>query len=555
MDTDTILNVIKAKTAFDFDEIDLLWPPDVFAVTSTLLELSGAYRLVVSPPSSNTWPVENGEESWIKKVCRIAEIWRSACKTKHFDKKKIKPPEDISKRWEKIKKHKDEHYTILNDNNNWDTLCAVLELHVIADESCAGVGIPDEFSADYIDYDDYDEDDQIRFFLFSIFNDFLAKKGNLSHSSRVQVLPKMRTPQRGITLRSLSHHLAFNSGEVKIKWFWPSVKKESEKKEENKEEMLNILLIPFPYTVSPIDFKSIFTGSSPLSNMNTKEFGFFSYKPPEDNFKKNEIIALIEVAEKKIASIDIIIFPELAITSNQLDELRNILIEKNLFPVIIAGLRSDKDFEESQVIFDFREKNDTTENKQNRQSKHHRWYLDENQIQQYHLASALHPSKKWWEAIKIPERQLHCFAWKNWLSVCPLICEDLARQDPVANAIRAIGPTLVIAVLFDGPQLVFRWPALYASVLADDPGSTILTLTSYGMAQRSIPKNRMPSRIVGLWRDTITGTHEIELKHNKGGIVLTATVKWNTEWSADGRSDSNCAAVIILSAVNHIDFI
>ena len=45
-----------------------------------------------------------------------------------------------------------------------------------------------------------------------------------------------------------------------------------------------------------------------------------------------------------------------------------------------------------------------------------------------------------------------------------LICEDLARQEPAAELIRAVGSNLVIALLMDGPQLNNRWPARYAAV-------------------------------------------------------------------------------------------
>jgi len=49
-----------------------------------------------------------------------------------------------------------------------------------------------------------------------------------------------------------------------------------------------------------------------------------------------------------------------------------------------------------------------------------------------------------------------------------LICEDLARLDPVNDLVRAVGPNLVMSLLMDGPQLTTRWPARYATVLADD---------------------------------------------------------------------------------------
>jgi hypothetical protein len=46
---------------------------------------------------------------------------------------------------------------------------------------------------------------------------------------------------------------------------------------------------------------------------------------------------------------------------------------------------------------------------------------------------------------------------------------------------------LLIALLMDGPQLKSRWSGRYAGVLAEDPGSSVLTLTSLGMALRSRP--------------------------------------------------------------------
>lgn len=83
----------------------------------------------------------------------------------------------------------------------------------------------------------------------------------------------------------------------------------------------------------------------------------------------------------------------------------------------------------------------------------------------------------------------------------------MARQDPAADLIRAVGPNLLIALLMDGPQLKDRWAARYASVLAEDPGSSVLTLTRLGMARRSRPflrttgRRAEPSQVIALWRD------------------------------------------------------
>jgi hypothetical protein len=83
------------------------------------------------------------------------------------------------------------------------------------------------------------------------------------------------------------------------------------------------------------------------------------------------------------------------------------------------------------------------------------------------------------------------------LTITSLVCEDLALNSDIADVIRSVGPTDVISVLLDGPQLRSRSAARYASVLADDPGSAVLTLTSFGMAQRSRPLGRQPSPVIG----------------------------------------------------------
>ncbi len=97
-----------------------------------------------------------------------------------------------------------------------------------------------------------------------------------------------------------------------------------------------------------------------------------------------------------------------------------------------------------------------------------------------------------------------------------LVCEDLARLEPVGEVLRSVGPTLVVALLMDGPQLSGRWPGRYATVLADDPGCAVLTLTSIGMAVTSYGTGMAPNRTIGLWKDPKLGVSELQLDKGSG---------------------------------------
>jgi hypothetical protein len=121
------------------------------------------------------------------------------------------------------------------------------------------------------------------------------------------------------------------------------------------------------------------------------------------------------------------------------------------------------------------------------------------------------------------------------IAIVSLVCEDLAQIDGLAEVIRSVGPTIVFAPLLDGPQLNSRWAARYASVLADDPGSAVLTLTSFGMVQRSRPHGRDSSPVVALWKDPIRGVREIPLETGAQGILFTTSAGRGTRRSADGR--------------------
>ena len=312
--------------------------------------------------------------------------------------------------------------------------------------------------------------------------------------------------------------------------------------------------MPWPTSISSQQF-SILDASDKRFGELPSDYDYFSFEPEErdeDKFRA-DVEAAIQSAKSKVDRIHAIVFPELSLTDKLFKVAEEIAIAETA--ILIAGALMNRDgaglcnvaaiqtMGVSQAHELASPDNKWIEAMRIVQGKHHRWCLDRNQILQYGLGGRIPASKDCWEATPVANRELHFFTYESWLTWAVLICEDLARQDPVVEALRAVGPNLLIALLMDGPQLRNRWPARYASVLAEDPGCSVLTLTSVGMSGRSKPRSRETdrSRTIGLWRDAIYGDQELELEGDSVGCVLSLVCKVEEEYTIDGRGDGGNA--------------
>jgi hypothetical protein len=105
----------------------------------------------------------------------------------------------------------------------------------------------------------------------------------------------------------------------------------------------------------------------------------------------------------------------------------------------------------------------------------------------------------------------------------------------------------------DGPQTKERWAARYATVLADDPGCSVLALTSLGMTRLSRPDSGLSrSRVVALWKDAFKGATEIELPEGHEAVAVSLSIRYREEFTADGRGDDSAAAFPILAGAHPI---
>lgn len=491
------------------------WPPDVFALVVALLQKSGAYTRVVGE-----WPPSSHPPTWCATTVDIGKRWREALI------RELPAPTEILEWWQVVIHHR---ALPVSGVGGVDELWrALLQLCAVADEAARGAGIPSVVEADD------DSFDQKATKLLLTRNTLCVQVD----PSRACVLPKLHTPQNGMTIRSLSHNLALcSAGDVRANWFRLAARRMN--------RSLNLLIVPWPWTIQPAQFKQA-PGS--IANL-PKDFGFFDYVPDGARFPKDLLEALFRDAEAVVGEgqVDCVIFPESSLTPESHEDLRKVVCELHK-AVLIAGI-SDPAAHTNYLTMEV----PTADGRVVRvgpQHKHHRWRLEKSQILQYGLGSSLDPAKSLWERIPLSARELYFVSARPWLTLCTLICEDLARQDPVADILRSVAPNLLITLLMDGPQLISRWSARYATVFADDPGCSVLTLTSLGMASLSRPRGASPSRSIALWKDAQSGGPvQIEMPFDAKAMILSLAIELRDEWTADGRGDYGSTGYPILAGV------
>ncbi len=456
-------------------------------------------------------------------------------------------------------------------------LYSILTLHAIADEVCACWGIrttlPDERFLP--DWSHKATDGRA---LLKIAAGLLVERGSLSTISETtgRVLPKRHNPSVGIALRSVSNSIAFHRSSVQVIWQQSPRSDLSEKVDAKRS--LSVLILPWPLVVPTNSFseKLWARGHEPVST--SAAYGYFSYYPygrrepqPDCAGFLSEVGTIIAEAKRDIGSVDMLILPESAIHRSWQAQLEGVLQGYGVSGYVAGfvdppplGPSNANRFARNGLLVRFASHvtgTKTSHFSQNEteacvQHKHHRWKLTRSQIETYGLGVPLSPTRDWWEAMKIARRSVAFFNIGESITACALICEDLARQDPIADLIRNVGPSMVVAILLDGPQLISRWPGRYASVLAEDPGSSVLTLTSYGMVTRWNPTYGCDAdrQIVALWHDSQGRPREIPLKHGSAGILLSLSPVDRREVTADGRKEKVQTTALTLSGILQVGF-
>jgi hypothetical protein len=496
----------------------------VFGVTHGILERSEAFRFALSPGTGFTWPPRRFLD-WSGSVAEAGQQWSSWAETPHEGAPKL-----VTGEWQALREAVETPLEDLAEGRAPRACEALLTLHAMADEACAGLGIP---------LDTYDGRGCV---YRGRARELLARTGSLSRipTDFLRVLPKVSTALGGTSVRSFSRYACVHGPGVDVRWHKLPVRRLGT---DPGARHANLLLLPWPLRVRESDFRPL-KGS--VQRMAKEPFGFFEFAPSE-KLDLDLVGRMIDAARDEVDSVDVVMLPECAVDEDDLDALEALLDRRGV-ALLLTGVREHSSrpgqLPRNSVHIGVNprlEKGVAPPASPGerwfhiRQNKHHRWSLDEGQILQYHLGGALHPEVRWWEATDVPRRTVHFLELGDEIALVCLVCEDLAQIDNVVDVVRSVGPTAIFTPLLDGPQLSSRWAARYASVLADDPGSAVLTLTSLGMVQRSRPHGHDSLPIIALRKDPVRGFREIRLEDGANGVLVTFCGARAPRRSADGR--------------------
>ena len=535
------------------------WPPDVFAVAATLVNQSGCYAQPrFSASCSSEFAFGRKYVSFVRKA---AKKWIDS----------VDPPAEVSALWRELV---DRHGKADIIDPAWQE--AAMKLLAIADEACFGVGFSSRAARKSV----FAETVMIEHYRVlagprgaaagsqalgtALLPNVTTSLCQMVPISEACVQPKSVTSQLGCTLRSLSHNLALlpGNGEVASSWLIATDDKALE------NDALNVLLIPFPYLIDGSCF--IRREAAPLRSVNDTKHYYFGL---EQKWMVHEgapisareladhlVLPMMRRAREEVGSVNAVVFPETALSREVADELALIIEGEPELEFFIAGAleQANGRLAKNQVAAYFYGETASGQRQMLHKpvpvlGKCHRWCLEQSQVRRYHLGHALQPQGcYWWERIDIEQRACRFNEFRQGATLAAMVCEDLARFEPVHPIVRSVGPNLVIVLLMDGPQLKNRWPGHYAGVLADDPGSAVLTLTSLGMARRSVPPGSAEPREIALWKQPAGEAQELRLPAAHQGLILTLSMHRIEHVTLDGRSDHGSTRRFELSGVRPI---
>lgn len=557
------------------------FPTDLFAIAAYLLETAGAFAQFDPDPDAISLDGPNPNFTLSGQLrdqaVELGKLWEE----EHRENAAPATPKDIQQLWEKLLKSADKKIRfpakaagqVVRADEQTDWWSTALRLLIIADEASETVGSPltgqDPFFWQYI----YEEkigkhgfqpigepipDDSSGSATFKTRGSSLSL-AMVADTNVVNVFPKSRISISGCSTRNFSRNLALlpKAGLVRCHWQMQAM----ELKDDD-DMPIDILVIPFPFEIAAKSFVPLHKAKDSMPNGSTYETRRYwgNFRVNQDWLEKSDIvdtsIRLLLSAKNDVKTVNGVVFPEYSLNYETFRKLCISLkeVESDL-EFVIAGTSSNCDSEPDtkdnyvmtcvwhRMNVDFRngeggDPAETTIQLMSSRRKHHRWMLSPKQLESYALTSSLDPRVNWWENHHIGRRELHFHPFRKRSLFTAMICEDLARSDPCHEVLRSVAPNLVIVLLMDGPQINSRWAARYASSLSDDPGCSVLTLTSQGLVKRTNQTKFFDNQEAIAYFSGPFGETAIHLPSGDGAkaVLMTLTsVRDEMQQTIDGR--------------------
>jgi hypothetical protein len=296
------------------DEL-LDWPADLFALANVILGRSEAYRFVFSPPPGANWPPTRLPR-WSEVVMEAGRRWGA-----WVEDRKNALPQLLAEEWSFFLDRVGTPLKELREGRDWRMCEALLTLHAIADEACAGLGLAlDRLDGEGCVYRAHGRE-------------LLARTGSLARiqSDFLRVLPKVRTPPDGTSLRSFSRYACVHGPDLEARWYKVPVRRGGT---EPHARHANLLLLPWPLHVRESDFRPL-DGS--VQRFAKEPFGMFEFAPAE-KLDLDLVSRVIDSAKDEVDSVDMVMLPESAVDESEVNDLEA-LLDRNGVALLIAGVR------------------------------------------------------------------------------------------------------------------------------------------------------------------------------------------------------------------------
>ena len=296
----TVASVWQGAAGSSITDELLGWPPDLFALTDLVLEQAEVYRFVLSPPAGVQWPPSRFA-SWRNAVQDAAREWCF-----WVQERDLALPELVAEEWAIVAERVTVPLEQLARGLQWRMCEALLTLHAIADEACAGLFVA------------LDRSDGQASLYRARGRELLARTGSLAriHSGFVRVLPKIRTPPSGRA--AFSRYACVHPPGLQTTWRKLPARHPGTSPA---AEHVHMLLLPWPLRVRESDFRAV-DGS--VQRLEKEPYGFFEFAP-SDSLDLDLLDRTLVAAAQEVESVDCVIFPESAVDESELADLEALL--------------------------------------------------------------------------------------------------------------------------------------------------------------------------------------------------------------------------------------